>query len=127
MHQIAELEQRRPARIADTGAKTSGFADTGFAQALSLKVQPVSGEVLGFDVICCEYHIDHSWLCNGLEADALDKFRFRPNEFGLIDVKINASKLASYADAAQSEPGVWLPILVTRYHLDDDPVNLDED
>jgi hypothetical protein len=117
LHQIIELELRRPARIAETGAKTAGFADTGFAQAFSLKEPPIPSEIVGFDVICCEYNIDHSWICNGLQADALDKFHFRPNGFGLIDEKADADKLADYADEIQPEPGVWLPILVMRYPL----------
>lgn len=101
LQQIRELEQLYPARITDTGAEVGGYAYTGFAQALKLNERPLSGEILEFDVICCEYHIDHSWLCDGFEVEALNTFHFRPNRFGLIDGKLNANRLASYIDALE--------------------------
>ncbi len=117
LHQIAQLEQLRPPSIAETGAKLAGFADTGFAQALRLGEKPTSGEILGFDVICCYWNIDHSWHCNGLVVDGLDEFGFRPNLFGLIDEKTDADKIADYANEIPTEEGIWLPVLVTRYSL----------
>lgn len=117
LYQIAELEQLRPGRIAESGAKMAGFADTGFAKALRLGALPGLGENLGFDVICCFYNIDHSWHCSGLSVDGLQKFHFRPNQFGLIDEKLKADQLADYANTIQSEHGTWLPVLVTRFAL----------
>src|SRR5258706_12033388 len=117
LHRVFEVEQRHPAYIAENGAKYPGFAGTGFAQALRLKEPPERGEILGFDVICLDLNIDHSWHCNGLAIDAVQKFNFYPNQFGLIDNKADADKLADYADEIQPEYGVWLPVLVTRYSL----------
>ena len=117
LHQVYELEQRRPGYVSETGAKVTGFADTGFAQALKLKELPERGEILGFDIICLDFNIDHSWHCSALAVDAVQKFNFYPNQFGLIDNKADADKLAEYADEIQPEHGVWLPVLVTRYPL----------
>ncbi|MEP7288519.1 MAG: hypothetical protein ABI947_22430 [Chloroflexota bacterium] len=117
LYQIAELEQLHPRTIASTGAITAGFAGTGFAQALKRSERPITGEMLGFDVICCFYSIEHSWHCSGLAADALERFNFRPNGLGLIDDKANADKLANYANEQRIEGGVWLPVLVSRYPL----------
>jgi len=115
--QIAELERLRPPETAPSGAKMAGFEDTGFAQGLHLGEPPLSGNILGFDIICCFYNIDHSWLCNGLVVDGLHEFNFRPNQFGLIDEKTDADKLADYAATIPTEEGIWLPVLVTRYPL----------
>lgn len=117
LHHIAQLERLRPPGIAETGAKLAGFADTGFAQALRLGERPAAGEILGFDVICCYWNIDHSWHCNGLVVDGLDRFGFRPNQFGLINEKTNADKVADYANEIPTEEGIWLPVLVTRYSV----------
>jgi len=115
--QLARAEEMNPAHVSETGAKYAGFAGSGFAQAIKLGMSVVPGEVLGFDVICLEYNIDHSWHCNGLAVDGLTKFNFRPNQFGLITEKADADKMADYADQIQSESGVWVPVLVIRYPL----------
>ncbi len=117
LHQVHELEQGRPGYVSETGAKVTGFAGSGFAQALRLKESPERGEILGFDVVCLEANIDHSWHCNGLAVDAVGKFNFYPNQFGLIDNKSDADKMADYAEEIESEDGTWLPVLVTRYPL----------
>jgi hypothetical protein len=117
LRQITELERLRPPQVAPSGVKISGFEGTGFAKALHLGEPPLSGEILGFDIICCFANIDHSWLCNGLVVDGLNEFNFRPNQFGLIDQKTDADKLADYAATIPTEEGIWLPVLVTRYPL----------
>jgi hypothetical protein len=100
---IAEAELLRPARESDSGVVYTGFSDTGFARVLRLMENYVLGEALGFDVICCESNIDHSWHCNGLAVDALQEFHFRPNQFGLIDEKANADKLAHWIQERESQ------------------------
>lgn len=115
---LAELERLGPPYVAENGSKVSGFQDNGFARALHMGKNPEPGEIVGFDLICCNYNIDDSWVANGLPVEALKTFNFRPNRFGLIDDKANADKLADYCnrpDAHMGEPGIWLPVLVTRY------------
>lgn len=114
---IAKAELLRPTVVSENEAAVAGFSRTGFAQALRLAEHYTPGEVLGFDVICCDYNIDHSWHCNGLAVDALREFHFRPNQFGLIDDKANADKLVHWIQRGESKPeaGVWLPVLVSRY------------
>lgn len=115
---VEEAERLQPRRTSDNGVTTmGGLADTGFGMALSFAQPCEPGEVLGFDVICWFSNISESWHSNGLAVDGLNKFGFRPNKYGLIDDKGNADKLARYADEIQPEPGVWLPVLVTRYSI----------
>jgi hypothetical protein len=114
LDQIAKLERRYPSTVGTTGAKIAGFGERGFAQSLKLDKPSLPGEILGFDVICCETGIDHSWICNGFAADGLQKFGFRPNQFGLIDEKSDADKMTDYAQT-RGETGEWLPVLVSRF------------
>jgi hypothetical protein len=119
---IAELERSYPPTVASNDTQMAGFTDTGFAKALK-RAQPVElGDMLGYDVICCTHNIDHSWHCSNLPVDGLQQFGFRPNQFGLIDDKSNADKIAAYASEQDAggnpihgEEGVYLPVLVTRY------------
>jgi hypothetical protein len=110
---IDQLEQLRPPQ-----GNTAGFKDNGFATALHRNITPAPGEMLGYDLICCDINIDHSWLCSDLSVEALNLSGFRPNGFGLIDDKVDADKLADHCnspDEQAGEPGIWLPVLVTRY------------
>ncbi len=112
---LDEIEKLNPSRIGETGARIAGFAGDGFDQAVRMGKFLTEGEILGFDVIACMHQIDHSWHCNGLARDALEKFQFRPNQFGLIEDKSNADKLANYANERLIEDSIWLSVLVTRY------------
>jgi hypothetical protein len=116
---VEQAEQAHPRRVSETGAVRSGFSDIGFAQALAMRTPCAPGEILGFDVICLDYGIDHSWHCNGLSVIALSLFNFRPNRYGLIDDKADADKLVRWIEESEvkPEPGFWLPVLVTRYAL----------
>jgi hypothetical protein len=112
LHRIDEIERLFPT-----------FANTGFDETLRRGKQPASGEILGFDVICCNESINHSWTCTPLPAEGLRDFNFRPNQFSLIDEEINAVKLADYDSDAVAKNGMWLPVLVTRYPLTLDAKN----
>ena len=112
---LATIEALNPAPTDKSGAQYAGFLDCGFGQALRRAEPPATGEQLGFDVIACRYQIDHAWHCNGLAKDALEKFHFRPNRYGLVDTKTDADHLAAYATEQFIEDSIWLSVLVTRY------------
>ncbi|MBX3081976.1 MAG: hypothetical protein KF716_10120 [Anaerolineae bacterium] len=112
---LLEAEALNPATTDPSGAHVAGFAGSGFARAVSRGEPPTQGEVLGFDVIACRYQIDHAWHCNSLAKDGWEQFHFRPNQFGLIDDKTNADKLAAYANEELIEDSIWLPVLVSRH------------
>ncbi|SRR5258708_2032931 len=117
LHYVAEAELLRPESVNENGSVNSGFSRTGFAEAVRLADPCEPGEVLGFEVICCYYNIDHSWHCNGLAVYARREFGFRPNQFGMIDDKTDADKVVRWINNGEPKPemGVWLPVLVSRY------------
>lgn len=114
---VKEAELSRPDSVAENGSHIAGFFHTGFAQAVRLADPCEPGEVLGFEVICCHYNIDHSWHCNGLAVHALREFGFRPNRFGMIDNKADADQVVKWINSGERkpEPGTWLPVLVSRH------------
>jgi hypothetical protein len=114
---LDEIEKLNPGSVGKSGATYAGFADNGFAKAIRINEPPIHGEVLGFDVIGCRDHIDHGWHCANLAKDALEKLNFRPNQFGLIDEKINADQLANYANNKLIYDRIWLSVLVTRHSI----------
>jgi hypothetical protein len=116
------LHRAQLGRIAELEKLNSESSRQGFVKSLKLNQAPEQGEILGYDVICCYYNIDHSWHCSNLPVDGLQQFGFRPNQFGLIDDKSNAEIMADYANELDAggnpihgEEGVYLPVLVTRY------------
>ncbi len=78
------------------------------------------GNVLGFELIVTDEQsrvLDHSWLCNGLEKYAHDKYGILLNANGFIERYDDALKCADDISCGEvgAEPGLWLPWLVVRY------------
>lgn len=76
------------------------------------------GAELGFDVLSYEYGLEHSWLCNRLEDDALAELGVSPNpRTGLLDSRQDATAVADWINEGSigAEPGLWLPWLIVEY------------
>src|SRR5258708_23775951 len=104
LHFVAEAESLRPESVAENGSIIAGFSRTGFAEAVGLADPIEPGEVLGVEVVCCYYNIDHSWHCNGLAVYALREFGFRLNQFGMIDDKADADQVVKWINNGEPKP-----------------------
>ncbi|MBT8200830.1 MAG: hypothetical protein KJO36_09960, partial [Acidimicrobiia bacterium] len=71
-----------------------------------------------FEVLSYEYGLEHSWLCNRLEDDALAELGVSPNpRTGLLDSRQDATAVADWINEGSigAEPGLWLPWLIVEY------------
>jgi hypothetical protein len=66
---------------------------------------------IGFELLSCDYGLEHSWVCNSLEVEAATLFGTRLNHFGLVEDANEAHRLAEWINdpATGAEPGLWLP------------------
>lgn len=85
----------------------------------SLIVNP-NGKVLGYEILGYEYGGFHSYMCNGLEDDYLEKFDFKLNENGFISDLEEADIISEYTneEIEGTEPVLWLPWSIIEYSLD---------
>ena len=101
-------------------ARPNGVGTPGIELCLAREMPlPPTGYGLGHEILCYDRFggTFHSWLCNGLETVAADRFQTKLNGAGLIDQLATATQIADYcgSDEVGAEPGVWLPWLVNEY------------
>ena len=82
---------------------------------LILVNQEAGGELIGYDILGWDTSGFHSYLCNGLDKDILEKYDLSVNNVGLIqndyeDVKIFAEHIKD-----KGEPVDWLPFSVYEH------------
>lgn len=83
-----------------------------------LKEKPAGGILLGYDILGWDYGSFHTYLCNSLEKDILEKYPLEVNELGFIqNPYMQVKKFAEYI-AGKGEPVLWLPFAVNQ-HLTD--------
>jgi len=104
--------------IAEEDAERSApMAPSGLRQILGRAEAPApGGQILGYEVVGG----GHSWICNGLERDAPERFGIRPNPEGFISTREDAGRIAAWAndwEESRAEPEAWWPWLVSRYPL----------
>jgi hypothetical protein len=76
------------------------------------------GKMLGFEPLNIEHGlVDHSWLCNQLDAHCAQILGVRPNAAGLIETYEDAQRCCTEIsrDEVHAEPGPWLPFAVFEY------------
>lgn len=79
-----------------------------------------SGVFLGFDVVGVEYGGSlHTFSCNGLERDCVEKFGITFNAHGLIAGQDQALAAAEYTnrDETAAEPVPWFAVKLYEYNL----------
>lgn len=83
------------------------------------------GVPLGFEIASYpgDHGFGHSWLCSGIEKDALDLFGIRPNEHGFIPTYAEAKQVHDWIaednmQGRRSEPEPYAPWLIVSYPLD---------
>jgi hypothetical protein len=85
---------------------------------------PDRGKALGFEILDLDDDVfSHSWLCNSLEREAVERFNVRTNEHGLIDTYEEADRLCAWVNE-EAELGrtsaagpTWDPWVLVRYPL----------
>jgi hypothetical protein len=91
----------------------------GFLSAVaSGQAIPSGGTSLGYEPLALDCgQFQHSWLCNSLEQHCADVLGVRPGPSGLIDDFADARRCCDEINREEvgAEPGLWLPILLTRY------------
>jgi hypothetical protein len=76
------------------------------------------GRMLGFEPLSIEDHqVQHTWLCNQLEAHCARILGVRPNVSGLIQNFDDAQRCCDEIsrDETGAEPGPWLPFAIFEY------------
>ncbi len=113
------LTSRDAERILASFPTPENMGEYGVRAMLERK-QPLEpgGAELGYEVLSYEYGLEHSWLCNRLEDDALAELGVSPNPVtGLLDSHQEATAVAEWINAGSigAEPGLWLPWLIVEY------------
>lgn len=84
-----------------------------------------AGTVQGFEVLGFEAGRFHSWLCYGLDTQALDELGIRPGNAGLLTTLNDALRVADMANSNRGahdgtpEDVTWFPSLITEHDLDE--------
>jgi hypothetical protein len=80
---------------------------------------PAGGVDVGWEVLGAERGGSlHSWLCNSLERDALERLQLRPGALGLLASEAEArAVLALIASGIGAEPVPWFPAVLRRHAL----------
>lgn len=98
---------------------TTPYADTGYLVAVRERRSiPPGGTALGYEPLDLEDgHLQHSWLCNGLEQHCADVLGIRPGAYGLLQSFDDALRCCDEINREEvgAEPGYWLPIFLTDY------------
>lgn len=74
-------------------------------------------KMLGYEILGFESGKFHSYLCNGLEKDFKENFRFTLNENGFISSLEEAISYCHYCndEEVETEPVLWLPWAIYEY------------
>lgn len=109
----------RVARPEDEKSGCSQAGETGIYECVKLQhTLAPGGQHLGFELLVIMFGLlTCSWLCNGLEAICAEQLQVKPNAYGFISEYADARRCAEYVsrDEVRSEPGLWLPWLITLY------------
>ena len=84
-------------------------------------------DLIGYEVICHDLGNFHSFLCNSLQADFLEKLNVHLNQRGLIFSLEDAIRASAFCNSEESgaEPGYWLPCGLLEIPLPKSEVNAD--
>lgn len=82
----------------------------------------LSGTILGFEIVCYNINLGHSWLCSGLEKEMHTLFGIKPNGYGLIDTYAEAKQVYDWIaedklQGTRAEPEPYYPWLIVQYPL----------
>lgn len=84
----------------------------------TLPIERAGGDMLGWEPLGIECSgTFHSWLCNGIEKAAADKFGIRPANNGLLSEETQAVMIADAINAGElsGEPVPWYACALVRY------------
>ena len=80
-----------------------------------LDSQKNDGDFIGYDILGWDWSSFHSYLCNNLNQDILNKYPLEVNEYGLIQNPYSQVKeFTKYIDG-KGEPVIWLPYVVYKH------------
>lgn len=86
---------------------------------LSHQTIDIKHNFLGYEILGYEYGWFHSFVCNQLETDFVEKLDIELNQYGLIDrydLAIRASDYVNFPDTG-AEPSLWLPWAVVELKI----------
>lgn len=72
-------------------------------------------QLLGYEPLCYDSDLAHTWLCNDLHQHAFDTWGFKANRHGFLDNYDDAQKVAEHALAIGAEEGLWLAWQILQY------------
>ncbi len=102
-------------------AAPEGHGEYGIYQLLKRgqSIEP-GGTTLGFEPLCYEYGLEHSWLCNQLQGEAHTRLGITPDpQTGLLDTYEEAKAITDWISRGEvgAEPGLWLPWMIVEYSV----------
>jgi hypothetical protein len=99
-----------------TEKKDVKIGERGIYESLALREAPIpGGTVLGYEPMCYDFSLDHTWLCYELHTEAAKRWNIKPNALGFIDIEEDAQKVVDLANELGAGNGWWLPWLILRY------------
>ena len=80
-------------------------------------VEEKDSKFMGYEILGYEFGAFHSYLCNGLEKDFNEHFKFRLNKNGFIPSPEDAARYCEYSNGEDvgTEPVLWLPWAIYEY------------
>ncbi|WML48025.1 hypothetical protein RCG23_22470 [Neobacillus sp. PS3-34] len=82
-----------------------------------MPIEEKGSKMMGYEVLGFEYGTFHSYLCNGLEKDFNNHFKFTLNQNGFIPSLEEANLYCDYSNDEDigTEPVLWLPWAIFEY------------
>lgn len=82
-----------------------------------IPIEVKDSKMMGYEVLGFEYGSFHSYLCNGLEKDFDEHFKFTLNQNGFLPSLEDASRYCDYSNDEDlgTEPVLWLPWAIFEY------------
>jgi len=82
-----------------------------------LPIEEKDSKFMGYEILGYEYGAFHSYLCNGLEKDFNEHFKFTLNQNGFIPSLEDAARYCEYSNNEDvgTEPVLWLPWAIYEY------------
>lgn len=92
---------------------------------MAVRREPIApgGRAPGYEPLVFDRPLSRSWLCNGLETDAVRELGAELNENGHIGNAEDANRFAEWVNAGGvgAGSGPWLPPLLVEYSFASSP------
>lgn len=87
------------------------------SNSLVIEDTQTDGKFLGYEILGWDYGAFHSYLCNSLDKDILERYKLKVNNLGIIQNSYN--ELLDFVKYIKDkgEPVIWLPFAIYEYKI----------